>query len=283
MIQHFKNIEYLYGKKASIQMPNGIFRELSACIKNSSENANSQQVSFAYAYLISIAFLYKYTNFVDLDNGTYIQNSDLKEVLGYSKETKSINRIIAKDGILEKMGLVETTKDFPVRHYLDRSDDLDGLPLWSFILKSEIDERDILYEAIKKTVKNRNYEIREPLFLTTGYKDNDYGTLYSLPRTHEITIHEFVQLLSNEETNNIDIMLYGYLKSKCKGYRYNAKDLSLQKILGETGLDSKSFYRHLDILKRHLYINVRHGKWRMKNPDRFIRMESNRYYWKGVS
>lgn len=118
LIAHFKNIEYLY-RKASVQLPNGIFKELSTAIRSSTDTTNANQVSFAYAYLVATAFLYKYAQFVDTDHRTYIQNSNLKELLGYGKNTKSIDRILKKDGVLDELGLTATTRDYPVRFHLD--------------------------------------------------------------------------------------------------------------------------------------------------------------------
>lgn len=282
MIAHFKNIEYLY-RKASVQLPNGIFKELSTAIRSSTDTTNANQVSFAYAYLVATAFLYKYAQFVDTDHGTYIQNSNLKELLGYGKSTKSIDRILKKDGVLDELGLTATTREYPVRFYIDPSEEIGGFPSWNFVMRNELLEDDILLPRYKEIVKNRNYEIKEPLFLTTGYKDNDYGTLYSLERTHEITIHEFLTFFEGDAFNNIDFLAYSYLKARCKGYRYQTKALSLTRICGELGMEASTFLLHLKKLEERKFIIVKHGKWRMPQKDRFIRMESNEYRWKGVS
>src|SRR5205085_6833882 len=105
MYEHFKNIEFLYGEDVSIQIPNGIFKKLSSNIKNRNGSTNIQQTSFAYAYIVMNAFLYKYAHFVDVDNGTYIQNADIKGLLGYNKVTKTIDYIIKKGGVLDMIGL----------------------------------------------------------------------------------------------------------------------------------------------------------------------------------
>src|SRR5690606_20508184 len=104
IIEHFQNLETLY-QNASVQMPNDLFSRLADSIKNSRDGQNTKQASFAYTYLVAIAFLYKYTHFVDPASGTYIQNLNLKELLGYNKGTKSIDRIIKKGGVLDEMEL----------------------------------------------------------------------------------------------------------------------------------------------------------------------------------
>src|SRR5690606_8041400 len=97
--------------RASVQIPNSIFCLLAKSLKNSIGEKNSRHASFAYAYLVATAFLYKYTHYVDVSNGTYVQNSDLKKMLGYNRTTKSIDRVLAKGGVLEQIGLIQTSRD----------------------------------------------------------------------------------------------------------------------------------------------------------------------------
>lgn len=282
MIEHFENIQFLYGEKASVRLPNELFTQLSQSIRNSKNNKCVKQTSFAYAYLVATTFLYKYAQYVDLDSGTYVQNNNLKELLGYGKDSKTINRVISKDGILERLGLVETTRDFPVRFYVDPTEEVDSSPAWEFVMMSELDETDILYDKYKKTVKNRNYEIREPLFLTTGYSDGDHGTLYSREQTHEITIAEFLIFLSDETFSNIDFLMCAFFKARCQGHPHQRAKIAMETILHELGIDSGTFYRHLTLLKERSYIAVDHGKWSHPNRKNAVPMACNKYQWKGI-
>lgn len=276
MKEHFEGIEYLYGK-SGVRLPNGIFRDLSVSIKNKSGSTNIQQVAFAYVYLITASLLYKYAHFVDVDNSTYIQNSDIKELLGYNRTTKSIDKVIKKNGILDELGLTSTTKDYPVQFFTNKEEKINNIPLREFITIGGLDNKSV----IKDIVKNRNYEVKEPLFLTTGYGENDYGTLYSIERTHEITIREFITFVFDDEMNNIDFLIYGYLKSRCKGYVNDMKSMAVYKIIMEIGIDRSTFYEHLELLKKKKYIEVNHKEWRMKG-EKYKRMEANEYFWKGV-
>lgn len=277
MYKHFKNIEYLYGDKAYIQMPNGIFRDLSNSIK-SRNSTNIQQSSFAYSYLVTLAFLYKYAHFVDVDNETYIQNSDIKQVLGYDKTTKTIDKIIKKNGILEKMELVSTTNDYPVIvNYLD--DEVNGVKIRNFITINSMTDEDVNYNLIKSIVKNRNYEIREPTFLFDY--NGDIGTLYNYENTHRITIKEFLEIIYNEKFDNIDFMMYSYFKSKCHGLIRNTKAIALYKISLELGIGKDCFYIHLKSLKKAKYIEVNHKCWKSPNCNE-EKMDANEYIFRGV-
>src|SRR6185437_11372928 len=151
MYNHFKNIENMYGK-AYVQIPNGIFRDLSRNIKSRNQT-NIKQASFEYAYLVTIAFLYKYAHFVDVDNGTYIQNKDIKQLLGYGKTTKTIDKIIKKNGILEQIGLIKTTKDYPISvEYTDEK--INDINMREFVTISMLGTDNINYNMVKEIVKN---------------------------------------------------------------------------------------------------------------------------------
>lgn len=280
MEQHFKNIKRKHGN-ASVRLPNGIFRDLSETIKNKGGSTNVQQVAFAYVYLITIAFLYKYAHFVDTSNRTYIQNSDIKELLGYSRTTKSIDKIIKKNGVLDELGLTLSTKDYPVTFELLHSEKINNIPMREFTTIREIDVNTYNYNTFKEIVKNRNYEIKEPLFLTEEYYGSDYGTLYSIERTHQITIDEFLSMIFGNE-NCIDFLMYGYFKSKCKGYPNNMKQIALYKIISEVGMDKTTFYAHLNLLKEKGYIAVTHKDWSMTKRKKGEDGDANEYYFKGI-
>lgn len=264
MKHHFENMKFLYGENISVQLPNSIFLLLA---KNTKD---SRQASFCYAYLVAVASLYKYAHYVDLDKKTYIQNSDIKQLLGYSKTTKSIDYLIKKDGVLDSLGLTETTKDYPIRFDFDKDDDINGIHIREFTTINDCDD-----EYVKSIVKNRNYTVKEPLFLTTGYDDRDFGTLYSLENTHEITINE-IMMMFTDLIDTLDFMIYAYLKSMCKGMKKNKSRISLETIYSDTYIPSITFYRHIKNLENNNLLNVLHQGWKAKDYS------SNEYIWMGI-
>lgn len=272
MEKHFLNIEYLYGD-VSIQMPNVIFRTLSKEIKN---KTNIQQVAFAYAFLVATTFLYRYSNYVDIDNGTYIQNADIKELLGYNKTTKTVDYIIKKNGLLDNIGLTKTIKNYPVKFITYDDIKINKISLTEFTMIDALNNSEKV--RYKEIVKNRNYTVKEPLFLTEPYGDNDYGTLYSYENTHKIAIYEILNLMFDENMDIIDFLIFLYIKSKCKGYKHNMKALSIIKMVDELGIDRSTFYKHLYNLEKNDYVNVNHKGWKKRIED----IELNEYIWKGV-
>lgn len=278
--EHFINLLTNEGD-GKVRLHNRIFKQLSSNIKNKNDSTNIQQVAFAYSYLTAISFLYKYTHFVDIDNELYIQNSDIKELLGYNRVTKTIDKVIKKGGILDSIGLTATTKDYPIRYKISTDEKINGISIREFVTVSELEVNDINYEAIKRIVKNRNYEIKEPIFLTTRFEDSEYGTLYNVANTHDITLNEFLTFVTAPDLNNIDFLLYGYFKSKCKGYPENMKAMAMYKICLELGMANTAFISHLEVLKKKKYINVYHNNWKAKE-DTYIKMDANKYFWKGI-
>jgi len=276
MYEHFKNIEHLYGN-AYVQIPNSVFKDLAGAIKSRNQT-NIQQSSFAYAYIVAVSFLYKYAHFVDIDNGTYIQNSDIKQILGYDKTTKTIDKVIKKNGILDSIGLLKTTKEYPVEvEYTEET--LNDMLMREFKTVNTLAVDDCNYSIIKSIVKNRNYEVKEPLFFFEH--NGDLGTLYSYDNTHRITLKEFLNFTCDEAVDNIDFMMYCYFKSKCHGYENNVRAIALYKISLEMGIGRDAFYRHLNVLKSRGNIEVNHKGWIMPN-DKTEGMEANEYKFKGV-
>lgn len=278
MYEHLKNIEFLYGENVSVQIPNGLFEDLSSNIMNKNNSTNIQQASFAYTYLVILAFLYKYAHFVDVDNRTYIQNADIKEMLGYNRLTKTIDNVIKNNGVLDKIGLTRTTKNFPIRFIKHPRDRIESMAIRDYIYIKDISCNDINYNIIKDIVKNRNYTIKEPLFLFEY--NGDSGTLYNYANTHKITINELMTFIYDDTLDNIDFYIYCFIKSKCYGLKENTKPIGLHIITSELGISKDAFYNHLNIVKEKGYIAVNHKGWVMVSEADSL--EANEYCFKGM-
>jgi hypothetical protein len=275
MYEHFKNMEHLYGD-AYVQLPNGIFNDLSSYIITKS-GTNVQQVSFAYAYLVVVALMYKYAHFVDTDSGTYIQNTDIKELLGYNRGTKTINSVIKKGGALDTIGLTETSKNYPIRFVQHPTETINHIPLREYVYIRDIDDTDVNYSTIKKIVKNHNYEIKEPKFLFEYKEEN--GTLYEYSNTHRITLKEIMAFMYDDNLDNIDFLLFAYFKAKCKGFKGSTRSIPLKFIQADLGIGRDAFYGHIDILKENKFIEVNHKGWVMGSESE---LEGNEYRFKGL-
>jgi hypothetical protein len=129
-----------------IFMPNEIFEELKNNI------SNTQQLTFAYSYLYLITYLYRHCKYYNVGD---IDGNKIKEILGYSSNTRSINPIIKKGGLLDQMELTSTEKDFPTEWHFDSfSGDL------VFDMLSEFDED---YQVIIKEGLSRKFTVKKPI------------------------------------------------------------------------------------------------------------------------
>lgn len=264
-----------------VRIPNDIFFRLSSTIKNKNGSINIQQVAFSYSYIALNAFLSKYAHYVDITNGVYVQTGDIKQLLGYSRTTKSIDKIIKKNGVLEDMGLIRTSSDYPLFLTIDKTEKINDTFIHDYVMSSNIDDNEIK-QKLKSIVKNRNYEVKEPTFLFEPYGDNDYGTVYEIKKTHEIMLSELIRFIDDANLDNIDCLIYFYIKSRCKGYQHNKKQMTLYKMIAEIGIDRSSFYSHLKVLKLLGFISVSHASWKPPTAGEDSVMASNEYQWIGI-
>jgi len=274
MIENFNNIQKLYGD-ASVQIPNHIFKTLSQIVDKQGRS-NVKQVSFAYAYIVTIAFLYKYTHYVDLETDTYIQNKDIKQILGYDATTKTIDKVIKKEGILDNLGLTTTTKEYPVT-FEYTEEEINEYPIREFITINMLDVDDINYSRYKDIVKNRNYTVKIPNFFFEN--EGDVGTLYNYNNTHKITLKEYMKFIYEEDLDNVDLYLYAFFKYKCLGLQGNARGLSQSILIAETGIAKDTFQKHVRNLEKHKWLSVQRRKWRVNLDEGG---EPNIYRFKSV-
>lgn len=76
------------GYESKLYMPNEIFADLKANIKN------TPHIAFAYSYIYLVTWMYRYTKHIV--GQEVISNSTIKEILGYSAVTRTINYLIKK-------------------------------------------------------------------------------------------------------------------------------------------------------------------------------------------
>lgn len=270
MIDSFISINELEGDNAHVQIPNSIFSEIERGIFEYKGKKDVRQVAFAYTYILSVAILYKYCKFVDVDNDTYTQKSDMKKFLGYSKTTKTVDYLIKKGGMLENIGILETSKDIPI--YYNSKFRKDDIGDYDFMMMSEVDDDD--KELISKIVKNRNYEIQKPIFLFCN--DGDLGTLYDYSNTHRVEVRELVEMI-NKGFDVVDMLIYFYIKSRCKINVTSRRRLSLSIIFSDIGIGNNAFYSRIDKLQKLGIIKVDHKGWSNTGTG-----ESNDYKFIGM-
>ncbi|WP_366162641.1 hypothetical protein ABXS71_06190 [Bacillus infantis] len=235
-------------EKEIIYMPNELFSELQENITNSS------QLTFAYSYLYLITYLYRYCKYFRVSG---IDNNKIKEILGYSNNTRSINSIIKKDGLLDELELTSTTKDFPIDWNYDSIS-----KTMEFQMFSDLDERkDEILIATTKRALNRKYSFKYPVRAfyrfpndeelkedyNKGYED---GTFFYVENTHQVPLEVFMFCMANEKIGCTGFYLYSYLKMK-NDYYDGGYDCPVGKLAEETGIPTRTLSKYLDVLKKY--------------------------------
>lgn len=235
-----------------VYLPNEIFRDLVKC--DELVEGKTKQTSpraFAYAYIYLCCWLYRYCKWVGDERK--VTQADLKQVLGYSRENKTIDYIIKKNGVLEKLGYLTTTTDYPVSYFFE-DDCIDF---------NTIKEQNQDYnEEVKKYLNNdKNYKIKFPVkaFHRTRESFEERvldGTFYGVENTHQVPFQVFAYCMTNKDIGITGFYLYSYLKHRNDIFKQGV-DISHLKLTDETGISPTKLDDCLKQMKSHNMINVK--------------------------
>ncbi|MBP1967999.1 hypothetical protein J2Z83_000091 [Virgibacillus natechei] len=226
-------------------MPNEIFEDLQTNL------SKSPHITFAYSYYYLISWLYRNAKY-----GTQsIDVATIKQLLGYSPTTKTINHIIKNGGVLDLLGYTETTSNYPIAWGMDEYNDPE------FFL---IDDADYF---MKKEIRMENgnrftakYPIKHLHINQEDYEDEmKTGVFYDVSNTHMIDFETFIHCMSIEKLGVTGFYLYGFLKNKNQIYG-EGYDVPLPKLCEETQLSYQSLVSYLDALRKYNLIDVVHNQ-----------------------
>ncbi|TXK75440.1 hypothetical protein [Paenibacillus sp. N3.4] len=227
-------------KETTLYMPNEIFDDLL-----SSENLeDSSHIAFAYSYVYLCTWLYRYCKYYYYEKMT---QDKIKQILGYAKTNKTLDYMIKKDGVLETLGYLETTTDFPILLSID-----DGF------LDFYTNEQNKADCPIRLD-NYKNFKVKLPIkaFHRTQESVEERvldGTYYDVYKTHLIPFEVFMYCMSYAEINTVGFYLYAFLKHKNDLFT-NGVDISLQRIMEETGIKATTLDTYLTKLKEHNMID----------------------------
>jgi hypothetical protein len=253
------------GAERNIYMPNEIFEDLQNNIKN------TPHIAFAYTYTYLVTWLYRYCKYTVAKGG--ISNSKIKEILGYAPDTRSVNYLIVKNGLLDKIGYLETHKNFPIWWDIE-----DGL---EFTLINEADDKtdpNYSYElSTEKLIRNnvpKNFTVKYPVKAFNRIideEDIEDGTFFEVENTHLIPFEVFLYCMSNDGIGCTGFYLYSYLKHMNDVF-VGGYDISLEDLAEETGIADRTLDKYLGMLKGYQMIDFKHNQEffaiGMKSEDR---------------
>lgn len=197
--------------------------------------------AFIYSYYYLISWLYRHAKYGELP----INNSFIKEILGYSANNKPINYIMKEGGLLDSKGYTLSTKNYPVKIHGSYSD---NAPKFTLVEDLSQGGRGKLFKRI-----NRNFKAKYPIKHMHKYTDDLEegmltGVYYDPSNTHQINFEVFAFCMSNWDIGTTGFYIYSYLKSKCQQFKggYQVSYLYLSEQLG---IPYSTLAKYLDILR----------------------------------
>ncbi|HZG59909.1 MAG TPA: hypothetical protein VEY68_05480 [Anoxybacillus sp.] len=227
--------------ESKIFMPNEIFGDLQKNIENPSH------IAFAYSYIYFVTWAYRYAKYGTVNE--LIDQKFIKKILGYNANYKKLDYLIKKNGILEQMDYIRTTKDFPLSYSYD---EIEGLQFYY------VDDFKEYTEYIKALNVPKNFKIKFPVkaFYRDKESEEDYyedGTFFYIDRTHLVPFEVFIFCMTNEDLGCTGFYLYAFFR--CMNQIFNGYDAPLETLEEKTRIKDRTLDKYLDALKKYNLIH----------------------------
>ncbi|EFV79040.1 hypothetical protein HMPREF1013_00669 [Bacillus sp. 2_A_57_CT2] len=252
----FEEIEELlqYNEKESkIFIANEVFVDLKGAIKN------SPHLAFAYSYIYLVTWLYRYAK--HLNSKGIITKGIINEILGYHANTKGLDYLIKKKGLLDKLDYTITVSDFPIQWKYDKFEGLE-FEMLSEIYEFEMKHNPLVTKSEILDIYNipKKYNIKFPVksFYRNSDEDED-GTFFEVENTHMIPFEVFMYCMGNEDIGTIGFYLYAYIK-RMNDFYTGGWDISIENMVLQTGIAEKTLLRYLDKLRKFKLIEAVHNQ-----------------------
>jgi len=237
-------------KESNLFMPNEIFEDLKLHVRN------TPHIAFAYSYCYLATWLYRYVKHSSVTE--ILDNKKLKELLGYNPKTQTLDYLIKKNGLLDEIEYLESTRDFPLTWSLTGEEkDLD------FFMLSDLD-----IGVAKEKFPNipKRFFLKKPLKGFSRIKLNEdgqeyesLGTFYDIANTHNVPFEGFLYCMSNRDIGCTGFYLYSYLKHKNDLFE-NGYDVSLANLSLDTGIKESTLDKYIGLLKGYRMVDFRHNQ-----------------------
>lgn len=176
--------------------------------------------TFTFAYYWLTSYLWKYSRYGDREFNT----QDIKQILGVSPVEKRLDYIIKKKGLLDSIGLTETTRNFPISTTISKQE---GIKITTL---SDIDEG-----IAKDFLKNHSvrYVCKKPLLQYE--REGKVGLMYSRDDVLSISIFEFTRCVLCPEIGFDGFYVYAYLKYRVKMLGNKAVNIFYKELENQIG------------------------------------------------
>lgn len=239
LIKYLDNKFLVENKDAKVSIPNDIFFNLS----KTEETKNVQQISFCFSYLVLNAFLSKYCAYWDYYEENFITKKDMKVILGYNRENKTINHLIKVNGVLEKNNFLTHDKDIPVFYGIENNSRT--LPNgkkhetkeWVLSFMSDMPKQVQDEYRMQKSKGNSKFEAPIPNFIL-GVNDIQ-NTLNDRSLTFTVKYKTLRDLLFKDDMGLIDFCLFYFMRKIA--YKKNEKEISYDQAIAELKMSRSTF------------------------------------------
>lgn len=203
---------------------------------------SGKELAFSFSYYFLNDYLYRYAKY----SKKLYDVKMIKQLLGYSPIYKGVDSIIKKNGKLESMGLIETTREIPVG--VDKDED----GMLEFIYLNELDEDEKRY-LIQHLKINNAFVIKKPIL--SFEREKWEGSYYTMANTTKIDIKSFTYCMSQQELGVIGFYIYSYLKYR-NSLNREGYDVSYQSLSEELNVPLSTTALFINSLEKHNLINV---------------------------
>lgn len=256
--EEVSNLLEINGKESPVFMPNELFTDLQKYISDSSH------IAFGYSYLYLMHFLYRNCKYFNTEE--LIDTYAIKQVLGYSRNNRTMNYIIKKDGLLDEIGYLESTKNCPLSWSYSENDNED----LTFYMRSDVDEdtANILPSISKmyflKYPVKAFERVREIVTDDGAIEELEMeGTFYDVSYTHSVPFEVFMFCMANKDLGVVAFYLYSYIKHNNDVFD-GGYDVPMTKLSEDTGIARRTMIKYMDQLKSYRMIDFQH------NQDYFV-------------
>lgn len=228
-------------KEEKIYVPNEIFDDLKKHIDDTSSH-----IAFAYAYIYLTTWLYRYCKYANVVET--LDQKKIKEILGYSPVYKKLDYLIKKSGVLEQIGYLEATTDYPVAWtYYDTEYDDYGMSCLSFDMHSEYKHEECYKMCLDR---GKNFKVKYPVKAFHRYEEDVLdGAFYEVENTHLVPFDVFLFCMAKEDIGVIGFYVWCYFKYKCQ--MFEGYDVSQVTLSDEIKIKRTTLNKYLDGLKKY--------------------------------
>lgn len=229
-------------------------------------NGRASAKSFSFSYYYLITYLYRFSKY----GWRHYSVEDLKEILGYSRDNKTMNGHIKRNGTLSKMGYLSHTNNAPIDWNYDKFNGL-SFCLWDDFINDNMDQMRHYRESIGVFKDRRNSVIGFPVKSFYRWNDStDYdGTFYDVTESTMIPVTAFMLCMSLQDLGVEGFWLYSFIKYK-SAYFGGKWSTARSKMANIVGIGETKLNQLLVCLEEHRMIDNNHQPYVMGVPEGYL-------------